>query len=145
MRQHARKNLNHLVLRIMNIRQSHKGTATSKKCQPVLSMQDLPSLSSQCVKYSRGWCIKFATGLNGRFTTISSHFVANYIDIFHKTVVQTVILRCWTGLYLIWKQTKYKKRKKPKKVQKLWKTLYKWVFFYKIAKIQKQKYLCFVS
>ena len=50
----------------------------------------------------RGWCIKFATGLNGRFTTISSHFVANYIDIFHKTVVQTVILRCWTGLYLIW-------------------------------------------
>ena len=51
---------------------------------------------------NRGWCIKFATGLNGRFTTISSHFVANYIDIFHKTVVQTVILRCWTGLYLIW-------------------------------------------
>ena len=41
-----------------------------------------------------GWCIKFATGLNGRFTTISSHFVVNYIDIFHKTVVQSVILRC---------------------------------------------------
>ena len=52
MRQHARRNLNDLVLRIMNIRQSHKGTATAKKCQPVLSMQDLPSLSSQCVKYS---------------------------------------------------------------------------------------------
>ena len=39
------------------------------------------------VNVHRGWCIKFATGLNGRFTTIASHFVANYIDIFHKTVV----------------------------------------------------------
>ena len=25
----------------------------------------------------RGWCIKFATGLNGHYTTNSSHFVAN--------------------------------------------------------------------
>ena len=31
--------------------------------------------------------------INGRFPTISSHFFAN---IFHKTEVQTVILRCWT-------------------------------------------------
>jgi hypothetical protein len=30
---------------------------------------------------ARGWCIKFATGLNGRFTTISSHVFANYIHI----------------------------------------------------------------
>ena len=32
------------------------------------------------------------------FSTISSHFFAIYICIFHKTEVQTVILRCWTGL-----------------------------------------------
>ena len=69
----------------------------------------------------RGWCIKFATGLNGRFTTISSYFVDKYLVIFHKTDVQTVILRCWTGLYLIWFKsyaTNTKNEKKPKQVQK---------------------------
>ena len=38
----------------------------------------------------------------GRFTTISSRFSTIYINIFHKTEVQTVILRCWTGLYFNW-------------------------------------------
>ena len=65
---------------------------------------------------SRGWCIKFATGLNNRFTTICSHFVANYIDIFHKTVVQTVIFRCWTGLYLFWFKS-YATNKKNEKTK----------------------------
>jgi hypothetical protein len=32
--------------------------------------------------------------INGHFTTISGHFFANYMKIFHKTKVQTVILRC---------------------------------------------------
>ena len=50
--QHVRRKLNGLVLRIMNTRLSHKALPKPKKCQPVLSMQDLPSLSSQCVKYS---------------------------------------------------------------------------------------------
>ena len=27
---------------------------------------------------------------------------ANYMNIFHKTEVHTVILRCWTGLKLNW-------------------------------------------
>ena len=40
--------------------------------------------------------------INGCFTTISSQIFAIYIHIFHKTEVQTVILRCLTGLYLIW-------------------------------------------
>ena len=40
--------------------------------------------------------------LNCSFTNISSHFSAIYIQIFHKTEVQTVILRCWMGLYLNW-------------------------------------------
>ena len=31
---------------------------------------------------------------NGHFITISGHFFANYIKIFHKTEIQTVILRC---------------------------------------------------
>ena len=31
---------------------------------------------------------------NGRFLTISSHFFAKYMNMFHKTEVQTVILRC---------------------------------------------------
>ena len=57
---------------------------------------------------SRGWCIKFATHkwplqlTKVHFMTISSRFFANYFDIFHKTEVQTVILRWWTGLNLNW-------------------------------------------
>ena len=38
--------------------------------------------------------------LNCSFTTISSHFSGIYINVFHKTEIQTVILRCWMGLYL---------------------------------------------
>ena len=40
--------------------------------------------------------------LNCSFTIISSHFFAIYIISFHEIEVQTVILRCWTGLYLDW-------------------------------------------
>ena len=36
------------------------------------------------------------------FTTISGHFFANCMFIFHKTKVQTVILRCLMGLNLDW-------------------------------------------
>ena len=40
--------------------------------------------------------------LNCSFTTISSQFFGIYIYIFQKTEVQSVILRCWTFLYLNW-------------------------------------------
>ena len=40
--------------------------------------------------------------INGHFTTISGHFFANYMFIFHKTEVQTVILRCLTSLNFNW-------------------------------------------
>ena len=40
--------------------------------------------------------------LNCSFTTISSQFFGIYMNIFQKTEVQTVILRCWTFLYLNW-------------------------------------------
>ena len=36
------------------------------------------------------------------FSTISSQFFAIFISIFHKTEIQTVILRCWTGLNHNW-------------------------------------------
>ena len=39
---------------------------------------------------------------NGLFTTIVGHFFANYVDIFHKTEVQMIILRCSTCLNLYW-------------------------------------------
>ena len=35
--------------------------------------------------------------INGHFLTISSRFFAKYMNIFHKTEVQTIILRCWTN------------------------------------------------
>ena len=39
------------------------------------------------------------------FPTLSSHFFTNYMNIFPKTEVQTIILKCWTGLYLNWFKT----------------------------------------
>ena len=43
--------------------------------------------------------------INGHFMTISGHFSASYIEIFHKTEVQTVILRCLVCLNLNWIQS----------------------------------------
>ena len=85
---------------------------------------------------NRGWCIKFATGLNVRITTISSHFFANYMNIFHKIEVQMVIFRCWTGPYPNWFKsydTIAKKRKKAK-ITKIRKNITQITSFYKIEK-----------
>ena len=46
--------------------------------------------------------IKETTFWVGHFTTISGHSIANYINIFHKTEVTTVILRCLTSPNLNW-------------------------------------------
>ena len=40
--------------------------------------------------------------INHLFTTLSSHFFGNCMNIFHETEVQTVIFRCWMHLYLNW-------------------------------------------
>ena len=78
--------------------------------------------------------------INGRFTTIFGHFFANCIDIFHKTEVQTVIFRCLTGLYLNCFKSYDTKRKKEQKRKNQ-----NWVFFDKISKKWKWKFLHFVS
>ena len=46
--------------------------------------------------------LKWKLLLNNCYRTISGHFFAICIFIFHKTEVQTVILRCLTGLNLNW-------------------------------------------
>ena len=46
--------------------------------------------------------IKETTFWVGHFTTISGHFIANYINTFHKTEVLIVILRCLMSLDLNW-------------------------------------------
>ena len=48
---------------------------------------------------------------NGRFTTGFSQCSAIYISIFYRIEVQTVILRCWTGLNLNWFKSWNTKRK----------------------------------
>ena len=40
--------------------------------------------------------------INSHFKTIYGHFFANYMFIFHKTEIQTVILRCLMSLNLNW-------------------------------------------
>ena len=79
-----------------------------------------PLLGSSEKFHFRAWCPKFVNGLNVCFTTISSHFFAN--NIFHKTEVQTVILRCWTGLKPNWFKsydTNEKTRKNTKKITQM--------------------------
>ena len=39
---------------------------------------------------------------NGHFSTICGHFLGNYIVIFHKTEIQTVILRCLVYKNIDW-------------------------------------------
>ena len=46
--------------------------------------------------------IKETTFWDGHFRTLSGHSVANYICIFHKTEVLTVILMCLLSLNLNW-------------------------------------------
>ena len=53
--------------------------------------------------------------INGHFTTVSGHFFANYMKIFHKTEIQKVILKCSTSLKLIWYKIHYTKCKKTQK------------------------------
>ena len=62
-------------------------------------------------------------------------FFANYMNIFHKTEIQTVILRCSTSLKLNWYKSYDTKCKNAKNAR---------VFFYKIAKKRKWKYLLFI-
>ena len=51
----------------------------------------------------------------GRFKTTFGHFFGNYMNIFYKTEVQTAILRCLTGLNLIWFKS-YDKNEKHRKM-----------------------------
>ena len=52
--------------------------------------------------------------INSHFKTIYGHFFANYMFIFHKTEIQTVILRCLMSLNLNWYKSYDTKRKNSK-------------------------------
>ena len=87
------------------------------------------------IDHSRDWSPKFKTGLWVHFTTVSSKFFANCMNIFPKPEVQTVILRFWMCLYLNWFKSYYTNAKKQKKRKnaKNEKTLHKsQVFFTKL-------------
>ena len=54
--------------------------------------------------------------INSHFKTIYGHFFANYMFIFHKTEIQTVILRCLTIINLNCYKSYDKKHKNAKNV-----------------------------
>ena len=56
-------------------------------------------------------CIYYLLEGDASNLRLTSHFFANYMNIFHKTEVQMVILRCRTGLYLNWFKSYDTKRK----------------------------------
>ena len=60
------------------------------------------------------WTLKKSQLINGHFTTKSGHFFANQMVIFHKTEIQTVILRCLMSLNLNWYKSYDTKRKNSK-------------------------------
>ena len=90
------------------------------------------------INASRGWVKKKYTNK----LPFYNYFKPNFI--FHKTEVQTVILRCWTALYINWFKS-YDKNEKHAKTQKSPKTVHAKFFFYKIALKRKWKKLHFVS
>ena len=81
------------------------------------------TLHSSSVKAQVEGVSKVSRLTNCRFTAISGQISAIYILIFHKTEVQTVILRCWKDLYLNWfksydKNEKHTKNAKTSKITK---------------------------
>ena len=59
------------------------------------------------------WCVKNLTQLwIWQFYNHFSHFFTSYINIFYKTKVQTVILRCLTSMNLNWIKSYYMNHKK---------------------------------
>ena len=83
---------------------------------------------------------------NCRFTTISSQISAIYINISHKTEIQTVILRCWIVLYINWLKSYDENEKHPKtqKTQKSPKTVHKIFFLQNRTKTKMEKIVFFV-
>ena len=69
---------------------------------------------------------------------MSGHSFANYMFIFHKTEIQTVLLRCLRSLNLNWYKSYDKKHKNAKKHER-WKHL----FLYKIAKKREMEIFVF--
>ena len=67
----------------------------------LFSTSKWPSEPPFCKRFSYRWH-KNGHLVNDHFTTISGHFCAIYMKIFHKMEVQTVNLRCWTSLNHDW-------------------------------------------
>ena len=99
-------------------------------------------LKTSVLKLTADCLPKFATGLNVHFRTISSHFFANYMNIFHKTEVQSVILRCWTGLKLNWFKSYDTNANKRKKCIKQKKHYTNNNFFTKLKKKNEMGNIC---
>ena len=72
----------------------YKKSISRKSPECLLSFFNLNGVyTANIYRELRGLCGEM--GVQGfHFMTISGHFIANYIDIFHKTEVLTVILRC---------------------------------------------------
>ena len=70
----------------------------------LLILASMCAQDAQCsVEYSQVCSdSNVTTFVFGNFTTISGHFFVNYMNIFHKTEISTVILRCLTYLNLNW-------------------------------------------
>ena len=75
--------------------------------------------------------------INSHFKTIHGHFFANYMFIFHKTEIQTVILRCLTIINLNCYKSYDTKHRNAKNANAC--------FCTKLENKEKWKYLRFVS
>ena len=76
--------------------------------------------------------------INGQFTTLSGHFCANYMKIFHKTEVQTVIFEVLNKSESWLVQDLWHKPQKTQEVNKR-----KCIFFYNITKKMEMEIFAF--
>ena len=72
-------------------------------------------------------------------------FFANYMLIFHKTEIQTVILRCLTNLNINWFKSYYTKRQNAKNANVLFcsksQQKWQWKYLHFVSKLLKQSEL----
>ena len=65
--------------------------------------------------------------INNHFLTVFGYFFPNFMNIFHKTEAQTVILRCLVRLNFIWIKSYYILLVKEKKIH-VWKCMISGLF-----------------
>ena len=108
----------HSIANYINIFPKTKVLTVILRC---LTSLNLNWIKSDHINHTKKLCFSILLEKNWKFKfkkwpflTICGHFFGKYIDIFHKTEIQTVILRCLMSSNLNWYKSYDTKRKNSK-------------------------------